>query len=54
MVVDDAPHTLEKAVAHKAIGSGLRFPWNRAYEGNGFGLFGDLNEVLGYIGSRRN
>ena len=54
VVVDDAPHTLEKAVAHKAIGAGLRFPWNRAYEGNGFGLFRNLNEVLGYIVKRRN
>jgi hypothetical protein len=43
---------LEKAVASKAIGAGLLFPWNRAYAGNGFGLFRDLNEVLGYIESR--
>ena len=52
VVVDDAPHTLEKAVAHRAIGVGLLFPWNRAYAGNGFGLFRDLNEVLGYIAGR--
>jgi hypothetical protein len=52
VVVDDAPQTLEKAVAHEAIGAGLLFPWNKAYTGNGFGLFGDLNEVLGYIEGR--
>ena len=52
VVVDDAPHTLEKAVAHRAIGVGLLFPWNRAYAGNGFGLFRDLNKVLGYIEGR--
>jgi hypothetical protein len=52
VVVDDAPHTLEKAVAHKAIGAGLLFPWNKAYTGNGFGLFTDLDEVLGYIRER--
>ncbi len=52
VVVDDAPQTLEKAVAHRAIGVGLLFPWNKAYAGNGFGLFGDLNEVLGYIEGR--
>ena len=49
VVVDDAPHTLEKAVEQRAIGAGLLFPWNKAYAGNGFGLFRDLNEVLGYI-----
>ncbi len=49
VVVDDAPHTLEKAVEHKAIGAGLLFPWNQAYVGNGFGLFRDLNEVKDYI-----
>jgi 5' nucleotidase, deoxy (Pyrimidine), cytosolic type C protein (NT5C) len=49
VVVDDAPHTLEKAVACKAIGAGLLFPWNKAYAGNGFGLFGNLNEVMAYI-----
>ena len=49
VVVDDAPHTLEKAIQQKAIGAGLLFPWNRAYAGNGFGLFRDLNEVLRYI-----
>ncbi len=49
VVVDDAPHTLEKAVAAKAIGAGLLFPWNRAYAGNGFGLFQNLNDVMQYI-----
>lgn len=53
VVVDDAPHTLEKAVAHKAVGAGLLFPWNKAYAGNGFGLFKDLNEVREYIRARR-
>ena len=52
VVVDDAPHTLEKAVEHKAVGAGLLFPWNKTYAGNGFGLFRNLNEVLGYIGER--
>ncbi len=49
VVVDDAPHTLEKAVSLRAIGAGLLFPWNKAYAGNGFGLFDNLNEVIEYI-----
>jgi hypothetical protein len=49
VVVDDAPQTLEKAVAHCAIGAGLLFPWNRSSARNGFGLFHDLTEVLTYI-----
>jgi hypothetical protein len=53
VVVDDAPHTLEKAVEHKAVGAGLLFPWNRSYAGNGFGLFDDLDEVLSYIREKR-
>lgn len=53
VVVDDAPHTLEKAVEHKAVGAGLLFPWNRAFAGNGFGLFRNLNEVLGYIEEKK-
>ena len=53
VVVDDAPQTLEKAVASRAIGAGLLFPWNKAFAGNGFGLFNDLNEVLIYIKDRR-
>ncbi len=52
VVVDDAPHTLEKAVASRAIGAGLLFPWNKAYAGNGFGLFNNLNEVMDYIRMR--
>jgi hypothetical protein len=53
VVVDDSPQTLEKAVASKAVGAGLLFPWNRDYAGNGFGLFNDLNEVMNYIRSVR-
>jgi hypothetical protein len=53
VVVDDAPHTLEKAVARGAVSAGLLFPWNKAYAGNGFGLFRDLNEVLRYIEKKR-
>lgn len=53
VVVDDAPQTLEKAVASRAIGAGLLFPWNRNYAGNGFGLFNNLNEVLLYIKDRK-
>ncbi len=49
VVVDDAPATLERAVARGAKGAGLLFPWNRAYAGNGFGLFPDLKAVLRYI-----
>lgn len=52
VVVDDAPQTLEKALQHKAIGAGLLFPWNRRYAGNGFGLFGNLNEVMSFIQQR--
>ena len=53
VVVDDAPHTLEKAVASGVVGAGLLFPWNKAYAGNGFGLFRDLNEVMEYIVKKR-
>lgn len=49
VVVDDAPPTLEKAIACGARGAGLLFPWNRDYAGNGFGLFENLNEVRDYI-----
>ncbi len=52
VVVDDAPHTLEKAVAHKALGAGLLFPWNKEFAGNGFGLFNNLNEIMEYIRKR--
>jgi hypothetical protein len=53
VVVDDAPQTLEKAVASKAIGAGLLFPWNKAFAGNGFGLFKNLDEVMKYIRVKR-
>ncbi len=49
VVVDDAPRTLEMAIANDAIGAGLLFPWNKACARNGVGLFKDLNEVLNYI-----
>jgi hypothetical protein len=49
VVVDDAPSTLKKAAESGALGTGLSFPWNRAYAGNGFSLFQNLNEVLNYI-----
>jgi hypothetical protein len=52
LVVDDSPQALEKAVASNAITAGLLFPWNREYAGNGFGLFGNLEEVLEYIKMR--
>ena len=53
VVVDDAPHTLEKAVENKAIGAGLLFPWSRAYAGNRFGLFGNLYEVMAHIRQKK-
>jgi len=53
VVVDDAPHTLEKAVASRAIGAGLLFPWNRQFAGNGFDLFNNLNDVMHYIKRRQ-
>jgi len=53
VVVDDAPQTLEKAVASRAIGAGLLFPWNKAYAGDGFGLFSDLTEILAYVMKNR-
>lgn len=49
VVVDDSPPTLEKAVEHGLLATGLLFPWNRAYAGNGFRLFDNLHEVLEYI-----
>lgn len=49
VVVDDAPHILEKAVEKGATGAGLLFPWNRDYTNNGFRLFSNLDEVLSYI-----
>lgn len=49
VVVDDAPPTLEQAARSGLVAAGLLFPWNRAYAGNGFGLFANLNEVLDHI-----
>lgn len=49
IVVDDSPHTLEKAVKNRLLAAGLRFPWNRAYENNGVKLFNNLYEILQYI-----
>jgi hypothetical protein len=46
VVVDDAPQVLEKAVEHGALATGLLFPWNRAYSGNGFELLKNLDEIL--------
>lgn len=52
VVVDDAPHILEKAVESGAAGAGLLFPWNRDSANNGFRLFGNLDEVLHFILNR--
>jgi hypothetical protein len=49
VVVDDIPVMLKKAAECGALGTGLLFPWNQAYAGNGFGLFQNLNDVLDYI-----
>jgi deoxypyrimidine-specific 5' nucleotidase type C protein (NT5C) len=49
VVVDDAPATLERAVARGVKSAGLLFPWNRAYANNGFGLFPDLKAVQRYL-----
>jgi len=46
VVVDDAPQVLEKAVEHGALATGLVFPWNMAYQNNGFKLLRNLNEIL--------
>jgi hypothetical protein len=54
VVVDDSPHTLEKAIDHGALGAGLLFPWNRAYVSNGFRLFQNLNDILEYILIRKS
>jgi hypothetical protein len=54
VVVDDAPQSLERAVAGGALSAGLLFPWNRSYAGNGFGLFPNLNAILDYIQRQRN
>jgi hypothetical protein len=52
VVVDDAPQVLEKAVESGATGTGLLFPWNKAYSDNGFRLFNNLDDVLNHILSR--
>lgn len=49
VVVDDLPETLKKAAECGALGTGLLFPWNRAYAGDGFGLFQNLDDVQDYI-----
>ncbi len=49
VVVDDAPQVLEKAVESGALATGLLFPWNRAYNDNGFRLFDNLNKILDHI-----
>ena len=49
VVVDDAPHILEKAVENGATGTGLLFPWNRQHSNNGYKLFDNLNDVLKLI-----
>ena len=46
VVVDDAPQVLEKAVENGSLATGLLFPWNRAYQNNGFRLCSNLNEIL--------
>jgi hypothetical protein len=49
VVVDDAPAVLEEALAKGVMATGLLFPWNRAYAGNGFRLFERLDEILDCI-----
>lgn len=49
VVVDDSPLNLQKAVESGVLATGLLFPWNSAYSGNGFKLFQNLDEVLEYI-----
>jgi hypothetical protein len=46
VVVDDSPDVLEKALENGALATGLLFPWNRAYSGNGFRLYSNLDEIL--------
>ena len=46
VVVDDSPDVLKKAVENGALATGLLFPWNRAYSGNGFTLCSNLDEIL--------
>jgi hypothetical protein len=49
VVVDDAPPALKSAAACGALATGLLFPWNKTYAGDGFGLFPSLTEVCDYI-----
>ncbi len=49
VVVDDSPDVLQKAVESGSMATGLLFPWNRAFSGNGFTLCGNLNEILDVI-----
>jgi 5'(3')-deoxyribonucleotidase len=49
IVVDDAPHVLEKAVEKGIMAAGLTFPWNRHYANNGYTLLENLNEILSHI-----
>jgi len=49
IVVDDAPHVLEKAREKGARSAGLLFPWNRVCLSSGFNLFRNLNEALHYL-----
>jgi hypothetical protein len=46
VVVDDSPQVLGKAVENGALATGLLFPWNKAYDNNGFRLCSNLNEIL--------
>jgi hypothetical protein len=46
VVVDDSPSVLEKALEHNVLATGLLFPWNRAYQHNGFRLHNNLDEIL--------
>ena len=46
VVVDDSPHVLEKAVEYGALATGLLFPWNKAYQNNGFRLLNNLDDIL--------
>lgn len=46
VVVDDAPQVLERASERGALATGLLFPWNQAYAGNGFKLCNSLDEIL--------
>ena len=40
---------IEKAMKNGVRSAGLLFPWNRAYAGDGFRLFKNLDEVLDYV-----